>query len=149
MPDSSREIERLMYRYCELIDRGDFAGLADLFEHADHISSSGHTEHGSAAVLAYYTRRTRRFDDTASPKTMHLTTNVVVDVDEEAGRATSRSYFTVLQAVTASLPLQVIIAGRYEDQFERADGVWRFSERRKFVELEGDLSEHLMWSPET
>jgi 3-phenylpropionate/cinnamic acid dioxygenase small subunit len=149
MSDSVRQIEHLMYRYCELVDAGDFDGLARLFDSADHISSSGHAERGADAVRAYYERRTRRFPETGTPRTKHLTSNVRIEADESSGRATARSYFTVLQAVPGALALQPIVAGRYEDQFERVNGQWRFRERRKFVDLEGDLSEHLMWSPST
>jgi len=49
----------------------------------------------------------------------------------------------VLQA-TDALPLQPIITGRYRDRFARDDvGGWRFAERRFFVDLVGDLREHL------
>ena len=41
-------------------------------------------------------------------------------------------------------PLQPIVAGRYEDRFERAAGGWQFAERRMFVELVGDVSRHLL-----
>ena len=37
--------------------------------------------------------------DDGTPRTKHLITNVAIEVDEEAGTAVSRSYFTVLQAV--------------------------------------------------
>jgi hypothetical protein len=147
MCESARQIENLMYRYCELMDTGDFAGVARLFEHADHISSSGYKVRGSEAALAYFERRTRRFEETGTPRTKHLTTNVILDVDDDVGTATASSYFTVLQAVPGALALQPIVAGRYEDRFERVGGTWRFCERRKFIDLEGDLSEHLMWSP--
>ena len=50
---------------------------------------------------------------------------------------------TVFQA-TEELPLQPIIAGRYEDQFERVDGRWRYTAKKYFVELVGDLSHHLL-----
>ena len=40
--------------------------------------------------------------------------------------ATTRSYFTVLQAVPG-LTLQPILAGRYHDEFEHVDGEWRFT----------------------
>ena len=53
-----------------------------------------------------------------------------------------RSYFTVFQA-TPALPLQPIIAGRYHDRFARADGTWHFADRRIFMDLVGDLREHL------
>jgi hypothetical protein len=34
-----------------------------------------------------------------TPRTKHVTTNVAIEVDEEAGTAVSRSYFTALQAL--------------------------------------------------
>jgi hypothetical protein len=72
-----------------------------------------------------------------------VTTNLILDIDEEAGVAATRSYWTVLQAVPG-LPLQPILAGRYHDRFTRTDGTWRFAERRYQVELVGDLSHHLL-----
>jgi hypothetical protein len=45
-----------------------------------------------------------------TPRTRHVTTNIAIDADEEAGTAVSRSYFTVLQALPG-LPLQPIAAG--------------------------------------
>jgi SnoaL-like domain len=71
-------------------------------------------------------------------------TNVVLDVDEERGHATARSSYLVLQQVGTG-PLQPIITGRYHDSFERRDGRWGFSERCFFVDLVGDLSQHLAY----
>ena len=76
------------------------------------------------------------------PRTKHVITNLVVEVDEAAGTAAARSYFTVLQA-TATLPLQVILAGRYRDRFERVGGGWRFTERAIHIDLVGELGQHL------
>ncbi len=77
-----------------------------------------------------------------TPRTKHVTTNVAIEVDEEAGTAVSRAYFTVLQALPG-LALQPIVSGRYRDRFERSDGQWRFTERRVRVDLVGDVSRHL------
>ena len=77
-----------------------------------------------------------------TPRTKHVTTNLILEVDENAGTAASRSYFTVLQQV-GDAPLQPIVAGRYHDRFECVAGAWRFSERRIFIDLTGDLSRHL------
>ena len=77
-----------------------------------------------------------------TPRTKHVITNLVVDVDDGSAHASARSYFTVLQA-TDGVPLQPIIAGRYEDQFEKVDGTWRFSERIIHPDLHGDLSKHM------
>jgi 3-phenylpropionate/cinnamic acid dioxygenase small subunit len=77
-----------------------------------------------------------------TPRTKHVISNLVVDVDDGSTHASARSYFTVLQA-TDGVPLQPIIAGRYEDQFEKVDGTWRFSERIIHPDLHGDLSKHM------
>ena len=45
---------------------------------------------------------------------------------------------------TEALPLQPIITGRYEDKFERVDGRWRYTEKKFFVDLVGDLSQYLL-----
>jgi hypothetical protein len=50
----------------------------------------------------------------------------------------------VLQA-TDKVPLQVIAAGRYHDEFERAGGQWRFRFRDySLMDLAGNLSDHLL-----
>ena len=77
-----------------------------------------------------------------TPRTKHVTTNLAINVDEEAGTATARSYFTALQAVP-DLALQAIVAGRYHDRFERCDGQWRFVERHVITDLVGDVRHHL------
>jgi 3-phenylpropionate/cinnamic acid dioxygenase small subunit len=77
-----------------------------------------------------------------TPRTRHVTTNIAIEVDEEAGTAVARSYFTVLQALP-DLALQPIASGRYRDRFERRGGQWRFTARRATVGLVGDVSRHL------
>ncbi len=89
----------------------------------------------------------RRYDD-GTPRTKHVTTNLMIDVDDGAGAATAKSYFTVLQQVD-DLVLQVIIAGRYHDRFERVAGEWRFVDRLIYSDLIGDLTHHLTVDPFT
>jgi SnoaL-like domain len=142
--EASREaIERLILGYAERIDRGDFAGVGELFADGVVAGPDGTAlARGSDAVRRLYERTTRRYAD-GTPRTKHQTTNLIVEVDEPAGRARARSYFTVLQGLP-DFPLQPIVAGRYEDRFERAPAGWRFAERRMFVELVGDVSRHLL-----
>jgi 3-phenylpropionate/cinnamic acid dioxygenase small subunit len=142
--DAQTAIAHLVYGYAERIDAGDFAGVAELFA-AGTITADGTdaVRAGRADVLEMYGRSTRIYEDTGTPKTKHVTTNLVIDVDDEAGTARARSYFTVLQA-TPELALQPIIAGRYHDRFDRAEGTWRFAERHIICDLFGDLSHHLM-----
>ena len=38
--------------------------------------------------------------------------------------------------------LQVIVAGRYHDRFDRVEGEWRFTHRRSLTDLTGRMDEH-------
>jgi ketosteroid isomerase-like protein len=142
--DARAAISNLIYTYAERIDAGDFAGVAELFARAVVTAEGGEERRGSAEVLEMYEAFTRRYPDDGTPKSKHVTTNLILDIDEAAGTASCRSYFTVLQAVPGSLPLQPICAGRYRDTFVRADGEWRFATRHMIMDLLGDLSQHLM-----
>lgn len=145
MSDAHHAISHLVLGYAEAMDLGDFERVADLLAGA-RVTSEGYDGawEGREAILALYTDGTRRYPDDGTPHTKHLTTNLIVEVDGERGTGTCRSYFTVLQAVTGSLPLQPIIAGRYHDRFEQVDGAWRFAGRHMIVDLVGDLSQHLL-----
>lgn len=134
-------IASLIYGYAERIDAGDLAGVAELFADAVYRSDRGGRYEGAAAVLEVLTRLVKLHAD-GTPRTRHVTTNLVVEVDGAAGTAVARSYFTVLQQSPA-IPLQTIVAGRYHDRFVRIDGRWRFAERLVYMDLVGDLSDHL------
>lgn len=137
---SYRAIENLIAAYAELVDDGDFAGLGRLLADAT-FGGSGASVSGSDAIEQMFRDMLIVYDD-GTPRTKHVTTNVIIDVDEQTGTATSRAYFTVLQALPG-LPLQPIVSGRYRDRFDRRDGQWRFAERRVRIDLTGDLSRHL------
>lgn len=138
-------IMNLLHTYADAMDSGDFERAAALFQHARIKVSSGTTIDASA-LLDNWRRRVRIHPD-GTPGTKHVITNPIVEVDEEGGTATCQSYYTVLQAVEG-LSLQVVAAGRYHDEFERAGGEWRFSFRDySLIDLRGDLSAHLVISP--
>jgi 3-phenylpropionate/cinnamic acid dioxygenase small subunit len=139
------EIAELVYAYAERIDGGDFAGVAELLADAE-VTAEGTDRRwrGRDEVLRLYESGTRRHED-GTPRTKHVTTNLVVDVDEAAGTATARSYYTVLQAVPGALALQPVVAGRYRDRFEHDGGRWRFAGRHLVVDLVGDLGHHLLF----
>jgi glutamate-1-semialdehyde aminotransferase len=147
MADSARDVENLLHAYAERIDAGDLDGVADLFAHGRICGVDGGPPEtvfeGRDRVREMYEMSTRLYED-GTPKTKHVTTNAQVEVDEAAGTATARSYFTVFQA-TPDLPLQAIISGRYRDTFHRVDGRWCFDTRTMMVDLVGDLSHHLKY----
>jgi 3-phenylpropionate/cinnamic acid dioxygenase small subunit len=146
VPDSAREIENLVYAYAERIDDGDFDGVAELFRHGRIEAAPGVVFEGVDAVRSLYDSTTRLHDD-GTPRTHHVTTNVAVEVDDDADAGASRAYYTVFQQ-TDELPLQPIIAGHYHDTFHRLDGRWWFDTRQMFVDLAGDLGEHLLFELE-
>jgi hypothetical protein len=139
MDDDRAAIAALLFAYAERLDAGDFAGVAALFADGVFRSDRGGRYEGAAAVRDVLERLVILHED-GTPKTKHVTTNLVIEVD--AMSATARSYFTVLQA-TAKVPLQPIVAGRYHDRFEERDGIWYFAERLIYVDLVGNVSDHL------
>jgi 3-phenylpropionate/cinnamic acid dioxygenase small subunit len=141
--DACRSIENLIYSYAERIDAGDFAGVAALFRHGRIEAVPGVFIEGEDQVLGLYESSTRRYDD-GTPRTRHMTTNVMITVDDTGDTANARTYYTVFQQ-TEELPLQAIISGHYHDSFHLVDGEWCFDTRQMFVDLTGDLSHHLLF----
>jgi 3-phenylpropionate/cinnamic acid dioxygenase small subunit len=141
MSNSATEIANLLYRYAELMDGGKLEAVAEMFRHAK--MNSGGILLDKDGMLEQW-RRLVKIYPCGTPRTKHIVTNPIIDVDEVASTAKCRSCYTVLQA-TDTLPLQVIAAGRYHDEFERVDGKWRFSYRDySLLDLKGDLSDHLL-----
>jgi 3-phenylpropionate/cinnamic acid dioxygenase small subunit len=134
-------ISGLIFSYAERIDAGDLPGVAALFADATYRSSRGGEYRGQAAVLEVLSRVVILHAD-GTPRTKHVTSNLRIDIDAPAGTASARSYFTVLQAADR-LPLQIIVAGRYHDRYVRGADGWRFDDRLIFMDLIGDLSQHL------
>ncbi|MCP4466309.1 MAG: nuclear transport factor 2 family protein, partial [Halieaceae bacterium] len=110
--EDSRQIENLIYRYAELIDSGKLEAVAELFRNGAIVSPAHDvSRNGYDEILEMY-QLSCRLHDSLTPLTRHLTTNVIIDVEESEIKASARSYYTVIQA-TPALPLQPIISGRY------------------------------------
>ena len=149
MPDAIDyfEIQNLLHRYSDAVDRGAFEEVGEMFRHADVYfpgDEAPAVKAGTGDFGAHLTRWTRRFPETGTPRTRHLCTNLIIDLDDDR-HARTQTYFVVFQG-TDTLPLQPIITGGYRDRFEKVDGGWRFVERREFVGETGDLSAHLLQS---
>ncbi|MFJ4654454.1 nuclear transport factor 2 family protein [Nocardia sp. NPDC088792] len=138
-------VMNLIARYAELVDDGDFAGVGAMFADGVFGGSGGGSVRGAAGIEKMLRGMVILYED-GTPRTHHVTTNIVVNVDAERKTAVGRSYFTVFQAVS-DFPLQAVAAGRYDDRFERCDGEWRFAERRVDIRLTGDTSRHLRVRP--
>jgi hypothetical protein len=122
---SERAIENLIASYAFLNDDADIAGLGELFANAV-CTLDGTTARGRHEVETL-ARTIINVGPDGRSTTSHEITNIILDIDEVAGTAVGRAYWTVYQAVSGS-PRQPILAGRYHDRFQRRDGVWRFAE---------------------
>lgn len=123
---STRSIANLLAAYAFLNDDADIAGLGDLF--ADAVFTlNGNTARGKAEIEAMAAAIIPIGIDGRSA-TSHEITNVAIFVDEAAGTATASSYWTLYHAVPGE-PRQSFLAGRYQDAFNRKDGLWKFTRR--------------------
>jgi hypothetical protein len=140
MTDSVKQITDMMFRYAELFDTGRFDEFAALFEHGKWHKA----EAGATAARAWIDDNVQLYDGLT--RTKHVTTNVVVDVDEIAGTAEATAYVTIFQALP-DFPLQPIFAGRYQDRLTRIDGRWWWVQRSVVGDLYGDISRHVRYGP--
>jgi uncharacterized protein (TIGR02246 family) len=137
---SVRAIRELVLSYADLVGARDVEGLADLFADAE-LSATGNprVSRGRDEIRETYTA-TLGPPGSEGPHIHNVVTNLMIDVDEDAGTATAKSYFTVVRSQRA---LHVSIAGRYEDRFTRVDGTWRFARRHIILDLMGQAGDLL------
>jgi 3-phenylpropionate/cinnamic acid dioxygenase small subunit len=140
MSDSVKQISDMIFRYAELFDTGRFDEFAALFAHGRWHRA----EPGAAAARQWITDNVWLYDGLT--RTKHVTTNVIIDVDEEAGTATASSYVTIFQALP-DFPLQPIFSGRYADRLTRTADGWHWTERQVINDLYGDISRHVRYAP--
>jgi hypothetical protein len=122
MQCDSCDIKNLIYQYADYLDRGDLRAVAALFDGGRLVAvMEGGAESeivGEQAVHDMYRSFTRLYEDNGTPHTLHMTTNVIVEVEEGGLIASSRTYAVVFQAVD-DFPLQPIIGVRYYDSFSK------------------------------
>lgn len=133
-------IHRLHATYIHRLDSGDFAGVADVLQHAvlHVLGAEASTREG---LLAFFEAGLQVHED-ATPRTWHSITNVLIDVAPSGDKASSASYYTVHQQLNG-FALQPICTGKYLDEFELHDGEWRFSRREVTLRFAGDLQHHV------
>lgn len=137
---SEREIENLIAHYTHLLDKGDFAGVGNLFIHGRIGSLGAYTD---GADIEKMLKSNLQIYPNGTPNTAHITTNTVIHINDDESLATAKSYLVIYQQDTnRSFPLQPIMTGTYDDTFVRIDGQWHFKERSLSMGFAGDLSHH-------
>ncbi len=147
---ATEDIRRIIMTYPEAVDRGNIEGIVDLLAGVRMCNSLGINapEVPEADIPLLSAEDVRRiytgviiYED-GLPHTKHLITNIDVWFSDDRQTAFSQCCYTVIQGMH-DFPLQVIIAGRYEDTFTRATGQWRLAIRREYADLVGDLARHV------
>jgi 3-phenylpropionate/cinnamic acid dioxygenase small subunit len=135
-----RQIANLVYGLAEAIDDGDHDRIEQLFGAATFRLADREPRVGGAAFRRTIERSAIHYD--GRPRTLHLVTNLQIEVDEAGTRARSRSYVTVFQCL-ADFPLQPVLAGRYYDEFTKDEaGTWSWLSRDMRMDHLGDTSRH-------
>ena len=152
---ASEEIRRIVLSYPRRVDSGDFAAVGDLLagvkfggavgRNAARVPDDQMQARTAQEIEDLYKASVLRYED-GKPRTKHLITNIDVSFAADGSSAEVRSYYTVLQGMDG-FPLQIIISGRYDDEFRLTEGKWKLVSRREYTDLVGDLSRHV--SPET
>ena len=129
-------VTELMIQYCDLIDSGDLAGCAALFEKGAW-GIVGTLAQGAEEVSAQLDNVTL-YD--GRPNTRHLMSNVAINIDQSGQTATAKSCITVMQRVPDDFAMQAIFIGTYNDTFAKDGDAWHFVERAITPDLIGDMS---------
>ncbi len=138
---NEKEITNLLYSYAQYIDSGDFDSAANLFSNAQIKLDNESGPVTYKELLTLWKKSIITYSD-GTPKTKHLITNPILNINITKGTATCCSYYTVMQS-TDTLPLQAIASGRYYDEFVRIKGEWRYSFRDYSLrDAFGDMSHH-------
>jgi hypothetical protein len=135
-----RQIGNLVYGLAEAIDDGDHERIEVLFGDAIFQLGDHPPRVGGAAFRSTIERSAIHYD--GKPRTLHVVTNLQIDVDDDGAIARSRSYVTVFQALP-DFPLQPVLTGRYHDEFSiDSEGSCRWAARRMRIDHLGDTSRH-------
>jgi ketosteroid isomerase-like protein len=127
-----RAIERTVVTYCDAVDRGDIETVVGRFTVDAVVDYGPRTSATGREAIARLFGGLR----TTATATSHRLTNVVVDLGDDAARATS--YVTAWHALVEPAGEQLVIHGRYLDRLEPVDGDWLIAERR--LEVHGSTA---------
>ena len=118
------EIRELLARYCFALDADRFEEMAALFTSDGVWETAFGTGTGRDGIVA----QARSIATGPRPGRVHLTTNIVIDLEMDGEAATARSNWALIQNGPAG-PV-VGSGGGYVDRLAKIGGQWFFRHRR-------------------
>jgi uncharacterized protein (TIGR02246 family) len=125
---AQNSIRALMHAYGRLIDARDWDGFAKLWtDDAVYVGGPGSdTLQGGTAIAEFLRKIISANPSGVGEPNFHVFFNEEIQVDGDRAQATSMSTFVT--PTPAGAPTMVILA-RYEDEYVRQGGEWRFKRR--------------------
>jgi len=139
--DHRTAILNLIYSYSRYVDEGNFEAVGQLYAQGVYEVPSVDRNFPGTGIGEYFAQTLRRFED-GTPKTTHVNPNVILDIDDQAGRASAWTLVMVFQEVEARI--DCIFSGWYDDDFELDGDRWVWKRRTAHRRLMGDMSHHVM-----
>jgi hypothetical protein len=140
---AQHEIERQIYQMGYHLEDGDFDAVADLLANAtfgaDIIGRAAFR--GREEIRRQYERTNVTYADRGRA-TKEIYSNILVDIDLEGGRARSVTSYTVAQQPPGD-SFALLVAGRYEDEWQRVDTGWQWADRYIRVQYRNNLDRHM------
>ncbi len=144
--EAHREIEQQIYRMGYALENGDFEQVGRLLRHATFGADrlGRRILKGSEAIRDQY-RSTNITYPGHGRATREMYTNVLIEVDLDAGTARSTTAYTVAQQIPGApgARFELLVAGRYEDEWARIEGGWAWTDRYIVVQFKNDLDGHM------
>jgi hypothetical protein len=137
------QIKHQLYAMGYALEDGDFARVAELLADAtfgaDIIGPKAFR--GRDEIRAQYERTNVTYPDRGRA-TKEIYSNVLIDVDIDAGSAHSTTSYTVAQQPPDE-PFALLVAGRYEDGWKLVSDRWTWADRYIRVQYRNDLARHM------
>ena len=140
-------IEDIIFKYAEAIDGGTLESLGLLFSRAELKNADGQVVVGDD-IVQHYADRVIMYDakgneasyqpGVTTPRTRHVTTNLIYEFNNAVDRADVRSCFTAYQTIDRAN--EIVAGGRYVDVFEKDLQGWHIVSREILLDNWGDTS---------
>lgn len=140
-----REIEQKLYQMGYALEDGDFDRVGRLLRHATFGADrlGRRFIRGEQAIRDQY-RKTNITYPGRGRATREIYTNVLIEIDLDAGTAKSTTAYTVAQQTPdGASRFELLVAGRYEDEWALIEGEWHWTDRYIVVQFRNDLDRHM------